>query len=165
MGRIAKVLEFIRGVGGLSDAKCDPGGGAIRQVRHFQGAGDDSPPLPGDYAALVEVPQTGGFVAVGYVDPLTEQTAAPGERRLYARTADGAQIVELWLKADGSARLSNAGGYLELEAEGDVVGNGARMTRDGDVVTSDGVSLRRHTHAQGNDSDNNTEQETEPPTL
>ena len=75
------------------------------------------------------------------------------------------RVSSLRLKADGSARLSNAGGYLELEAEGDVVGNGARMTRDGDVVTSDGISLRNHTHAQGNDSDNNTEQETEPPTL
>lgn len=165
MGRIAKVLEFIRGVGGKSDTKCDPGGGAIRQAPHAQQPGDDAHPLPGDYAVLVETPQSGGFAAVGYVDPQNTQTAGPGERRVYARTADGSQVVELWLKSDGSARLSNAGGYLELEAEGDVVGNGARMTRDGDVVTSDGVSLRGHTHAQGNDSDNNTEQETEPPTL
>lgn len=165
MGRIAKVLAFIRGAGGRSDTKCDPGGGAIRQAPHAQQPGDDAHPLPGDYAVLVEVPQTGGFAAVGYVDPQNAQTAGPGERRVYARTANGEQIVELWFKSDGSARLSNASGYLELEAGGDVVGNGARMTTDGDVVTSDGVSLRWHTHAQGNDSDSNTEQETEPPTI
>lgn len=165
MGRIAKVLEFIRGIGGKSDTKCDPGGGAIRQAPHAQPPGDDSCPLPGDYVVLVEVPQSGGYAAVGYVDPQNTQVAGPGDRRLYARTPEGVQVVELWLKADGSARLSNGAGFLELEAGGDVVGNGARMTTDGDVITSDGVSLRRHTHAQGNDSDNNSEQETEPPTV
>lgn len=139
MGRIAKVLEFIRGAGGKSDTKCDPGGGAVRQAPHAQQPGDDAHPLPGDYAVLVEVPQSGGFAAVGYVDPNNAQTAAPGERRIYARTADGQQVVELWLKADGSARLSNASGHLELQAGGTVDINGFTIDPSGKATSPVGV--------------------------
>lgn len=135
MGRIAKVLDFIRRAGGKSDTKCDPGGGAIRQAPHAQPAGDDGHPLPGDYAVLVEVPQAGGYSAVGYVDPRNAQTAGPGERRIYARSADGAQVVELWLKSDGSARLSNADGFSELKPSGAVDINGCIIGTDGSVTS------------------------------
>lgn len=156
MGRIAKVLAFIRGTGGRSDTKCDPGGGAVRQAPHAQQPGDDAHPLPGDYAVLVEMPQTGGYSAVGYVDPQNAQTAGPGERRIYARTASGAQIVELWLKADGSARLSNGGGFLTLQANGSVDINGLIIDTSGKAtsptgfegpsVVADGKELAGHTH-------------------
>lgn len=156
MGRLAKVLSFIRGAGGKSDTKCDPGGGAIRQAQHAQPPGDDSHPLPGDYAVLVELPQSGRFAAVGYVDPQNEQTAGPGERRIYARAADGARIVALWLKADGSASLSNASGFFTLREDGAVDINGlvidpsgkatSPVGFDGPSMVADGKELAGHTH-------------------
>ena len=46
-----------------------------------------------------------------------------------------------------------------------ITANGAQITEDGDVVTAAGVSLNNHVHAQGVDSDGNTQQPTEPPTI
>lgn len=148
----------------VSDTKVDPGGGALREAQHFAPLGDDAHPLAGDYAVAVAV-QGSRLVVVGYVDPKNAQSAQPGERRIYARDASGAEVCSVWLKSDGSIVAQNANGVLTLEAGGDVVGNGARMTTDGDVVTSDGISLRGHSHAQGPDSAGNTQAETEAPTV
>lgn len=168
MGRIAKVLEFIRGVGGKSDTKCDPGGGAIRQAPHAQQPGDDAHPLPGDYAVLVETPQSGGFAAVGYVDPLNAQTAGPGERRIYARAADGSQVIELWLQSDGSAAMNNGTGFLVLQSDGSVNINGLIIGTDGKATSptgfegpsmvADGKELAGHTHPGVETGSSNTGQ-------
>lgn len=167
MGRIAKLLSFVRGESHgaqVSDVKADPGGGANVTAQHFASPGDDAHPLPGDYVALEGAVGTGRANAVGYLDPRNEQKAGPGDKRVYARDADtGATVAELWLKSDGTATLINAGGSVtlapggaitgandggqfELQAGGDFVANGATMTTDGDVVTSDGISLRTHVH-------------------
>lgn len=60
--------------------------------------------------------------------------------------------------SDGSAVLSLASGLFSV--------NGATIPLTGDVVSSAGTgskSLSGHTHAQGNDSDGDTEVETNPP--
>lgn len=166
MGRIAKLLSFVRGEKNgakVSDVKADPGGGANVTAQHFASPGDDSHPLPGDYVAMAGARGTGRENAVGYIDPTNEPKAGPGEKRIYARDENGAVVVEVWLKNDGTATLVNAegsvtlapsgsikgvngGGQFELQAGGDFVANGATMTTDGDVVTSDGISLRTHVH-------------------
>lgn len=166
MGLIGRILSFVRAERNgaqVSDVKTDPGGGPNVTAEHFAPAGDDSHPLASDYVYAAPSPQRGRYAAVGYVDPKNPPKAQPGEKRIYARDADGTVVVEVWLQNDGTATLVNGegsvtlapdgaikgvngAGQFELEAAGDFVANGATMTTDGDVVTSDGISLRTHVH-------------------
>ncbi len=124
MGLIAKVLSYTRIAerfgAKVSDVKHDPGGGANETSEHFQAANQDAVPLPGDYLVTVSVQRTGGEVVVGFIDPKQEQTAEPGEYRAYARDADGAQVVQLHLKKDGTAVLNNAEATVEMKPSGEV---------------------------------------------
>lgn len=122
MGLISKLLSFSRTTkhdAQASEATADPGGGALLTCEHFADPGDDSHPVPGDYPLLVEVPRTGGAVAVGYLDPKNAQKAAQGEKRIYARDANGDTVVEMWLKADGTAVVSNSLGSITLKPDGE----------------------------------------------
>jgi len=146
------------------EARVDLGGGDIVTAEVFAPAGDDSQALPGDYPVVVTIPRTGGAVIVGYVDPKNAGETDPGERRIYARNAGTGEIVaELRLFANGRIRGQNSAGVFELHRDGTFEANGAKMLVDGDVVTSDGVSLRNHTHPQGADGGGNSEQDTDPP--
>ena len=151
MGLIASVKSFTRRVVNgvrLSDVKVDPGGGANITGEHFSDAGDDSHPLSTDYAAVILVRRSGGAAIVGYADPINDPVAGPGEKRIYGRDSSGAAVNEVWLKSDGSVMISNELGGAELKADGELLhGSGAKITADGDVVTSDGISLRNHVHA------------------
>lgn len=135
MGLIAKVLSYTRIAdrfgAKVSDVKHDPGGGANETGEHFQAANQDAVPLPGDYLLTVSVQRTGGAVVAGFIDPKQEQTAEPGEYRAYARDADGAQVVQIHLKKDGTARMNNANGFIELQADGTVNINGFIIDTDG----------------------------------
>ena len=209
MGELAKLLSFVRRVrrdANVSDAKVDTGGGPNITAEHFSTPGDDSHPLPGDFVLLVRVQQTGRSAAAGYLDPLNEQTAGPGERRLYARDSAGAIVSTIWLKntgevlinnglgsvklrpdggtivetpgatfdvgADGTVKTDNGAGSIELQASGNVVINNVTITPAGNVSTPTnittpsaivgGVEAAAHTHAQGPDSDGNTEQDVGP---
>ncbi len=169
MGLIARVLSFVRTQrdgARVSDVKADSGGGPNVLAEHYQPSGRDAHPLPGDYAYLADSSGRGRQAAVGYIDPLNEQTAGAGEVREYGRDPEtGAIVVQGWLKADGSYTLYNSLGRLTLRADGEFNINGVRITRDGDVITSEGVSLRRHPHDQGADSDGDTQQATHAPTA
>ena len=175
MGELAKLLSFVRRVrrgANVSDAKVDTGGGPNITAEHFSTPGDDSRPLPGDFVLLVQVQQTGRSAAAGYLDPLNEQTAGPGERRLYARDSAGAVVSTIWLKNTGDVLIDNGAGSIELQAGGDVVINNVVITPAGDISTPtkittpsiivNGVEAAAHTHAQGPDSDGNTEQDVGP---
>lgn len=105
MGRIADVLS----VEADGNVKCDKGGGDSTIVDHFADSGGDSPPLPGDSAALVDGPRTGTEQSTGYYDPKNEGQAEPGEKRLYARDSDGVLVAEIWLKADGTITIQGVG--------------------------------------------------------
>lgn len=161
MGLISKVLAYTR-IGErfgakVSDVKHDPGGGANETGEHFQGANQDAVPLPGDYLVTVSVQRTGGQVVVGFIDPKQQQTAEPGEHRTYARNADGEEVVQLILKKDGSAVLSNdsgsvslepdgrilaanGGGYIDLTAGGTVDINGATIDPSGNIETPTNIT-------------------------
>lgn len=176
MGRLGKLLSFLRTTrngSNVSDAKVDTGGGFNLTLEHFSPAGEDAHPLPGDYVAILPIQATGRGVAVAYADPNNEQTAQPGEKRIYARDSSGAFVVELWLKADGSAVLtngfgtvtlsadgaisgSNSNGSFELESGGDFVVNGVTIDTDGNItsptsvsapsIVADGKELAGHDH-------------------
>lgn len=154
MGLVGKLLSFVRAVRNeahVSDTKLDPGGGPNVTAEHFAGPGDDAYPMPGDYVLVVRTPQAGRQAAAGYVDPLNAPAAGLGEKRSYARGADGVAVVELWLKNDGAATLSNSNGRMHLQPNGDVVINGVTIYADGrvDVPASlvlNGRELNDHTH-------------------
>lgn len=105
MGRIARLLDFIRGKVGkahVTDAKGDLGGGQNVQAQHFSDAGDDSHPLPGDEVAVSSSPGAGRWHVTGYLDTKNEPKANPGEKRIYSRDSEGSPVAEIHLKADGS---------------------------------------------------------------
>lgn len=147
MARFAIVQNFIRAVRrgiNLSDTQADPGGGANIKAYHAQQPGDDSAPLAGDTVVVVETPRSNGFAAVGYIDPQNAQTAAPGERRVYGRAADGKQVNELYLHGDGRATLSNDVGFVDLAADGTITlddGAGGSISISGGVVTITGSAI------------------------
>lgn len=138
-GLIGRVLSYTRIAerfgAKVSDVKLDPGGGANETGEHFQAANQDAVPLPGDYLVTVRVQRTGGQVVVGIIDPKQQQTAEPGEHRIYARDADGKQVVQLHMKKDGAARMDNANGFIELQADGTVNINGFTIAPDGSAVS------------------------------
>ena len=142
MGRVAAILEFVRALRNdvkVSDVKVDRGGGDNRTLEHFADSGDDSFPLPMDYVASVDQDGTGRESAVGYLDPLNEQKATAGDKRIYARDpATGAQVVEVWLKSDGTASTENDNGSSVLAPDGSVTGtspNGSfTLAADGSVT-------------------------------
>jgi hypothetical protein len=122
MGFLARVISFARTtVDGAQapEVTVDRDGDEVATGYHFESSGDDAPPLPGDLAYLGDDAGAGAAQAIGYQDPLTPGTAAPGERRIYSRSAPGVVAVELWLKGDGTLVATNpAGGVLELGPDG-----------------------------------------------
>lgn len=125
MGRIARLLSFVRltrNDAKVSDVKVNPGGGPNITAEHFADAGDDSHPLTSDYVALNTDSGTGRESAIGYLDPINEPKAQPGDKRIYSRDADsGAVVVEVWLKNDGTAVVSNENGSVTLRPDGGTV--------------------------------------------
>lgn len=132
MGRLSRLLSFLptsKNGAKVSEAKHDPGGGPNITSPHAQPAGDDAQPLPGDFLLTVELVQTGGEGVAGYIDPNNAQKAQAGEKRIYARNpSTGATIVELWLKNDGSAILSNSSGSVTLATDGAFTAENADAT-------------------------------------
>ncbi len=147
MGRIAKILSFLRVTrrgAKLSDVKVDPGGGPNVTAEHSAPAGDDSFPLDTDYAVLLQTPRSGSEVVVGYFDPLNTPKAEAGDKRIYARDSNGAVIVEVWLKNDGTGILSNANGSFTLSPDGSTKGlnsNGSFELQQGGDFLVNGVNI------------------------
>ena len=124
MGRIANLLSFIRTVRNgaqVTDVKVDPGGGPNITGENFQGAGEDAYPLKTDYPYISDDSGTGRESVLGYVDPVNTPTSQEGEKRIYARDpSNGAVIVEVWLRNDGTAIVFNDKGSVTLSPDGSV---------------------------------------------
>jgi hypothetical protein len=121
MSRTAQVMSSTRvhdEDGHGVDVTVDPGGGDLTTVSHFASSGDDAPPLGVDFTALTDASGTGSENAVGYADVLNAGKAAPGEKRIYARDAEGVVKADLWLKGDGTIIATNAGGTITLSPDG-----------------------------------------------
>lgn len=162
-GRIAKILSFTRTVRNgarVSDVKVDPGGGANITAEHFAPAGDDSHPLNTDYSYAAPVENTGRRVIVGYLDPKNTPKAELGDKRIYGRDpSTGVAVVEVWLKNDGTAVISNGTGTMELQPNGTFNINGVTIDITGAIVTPTSIispsvianskELAEHTHPAG----------------
>lgn len=124
-GLIAYLLSFKRVLSNgakVSDVKVDTGGGDILTAHHTAPPGDDSFPLPDDQLALVRIPRSGRVVVIGYVEPDALQKATAGDKRIYARSSDRLEVIELWLKNDGTGLLSNDNGSFTLRPDGSTIG-------------------------------------------
>lgn len=134
MGRIARLLSFVRltrNDAKVSDVKVNPGGGPNITAEHFADAGDDAHPLITDYVALNTDSGSGRETAIGYLDPLNEPKAQPGDKRIYGRDAEsGAVVVEVWLKNDGTAIVSNDNGSVTLRPDGGTITETPESTFD-----------------------------------
>jgi hypothetical protein len=122
MGRIAEVLSVERVVADgvhVREVRCDPGGGAAITAQQFACSGDDSEPLPGDFAMLEDSAGAGTETVVGYHDPKNEQKAVGGERRLYSRGPTGEVVAEFWMKTNGEivVQVFNAAAFT-LKTDG-----------------------------------------------
>lgn len=138
MGRVAEVLSTKRvndEDGHGVDVTCDPGGGQNVTAALFAASGDDSPPLRGDFVALEDSSGTGVEHVVGCADVRNAGTAANGEKRLFARDANGAVKIQLWLKGDGTLVIGHGNGSIEMAADGAVTINGLVIDPDGNVTT------------------------------
>lgn len=145
MGFLATVVEFLRStVEGVPtpEAKVDRGGNDLVTGYHFAPAGDDAQPLPGDVAYLGGDLGAGNAQILGYQDPQNAGVAGPGERRLYARAADGTIKAQVWLKADGSILLANDAGSMTVAADGAISlaagGATGELAADGAISLSNG---------------------------
>lgn len=161
MGRLAKVLSFVRFTRGDakgSEATVDPGGGANVVAGHFTALGDDSHPLPGDYAVLVDGPGTGVEVVVAYADPINAAISTPGDKIIYARNAaSGVISCRMWLKASGDILIQTASGAISITAAGVINANGVTVDGSGNMTTTGtitaaeviagGKSLAVHVHS------------------
>ena len=140
MGWVARVFSFAR-LTRRQDAKVpvvkgNPGAGANATMEHFSAAGDDSPPLDGDYVAAMDIPRSGGKVAVGSLDPRTAGISLPGEKRIFARSPDGTQVSQIYMLQDGNILIQNDVGSILITPAGIVVIN-ETLTIDtvGNVIT------------------------------
>jgi len=124
MGRIVIVRDFARAIheqgSNVSDVIVDGGGGENITAEHYADAGDDSYPLKTDYAITVNTKRKGGESIVGYADVINIPKAQSGDKRIYARDSNGDAIVDVWLKADGSANIANDNGSITLQPDGSI---------------------------------------------
>lgn len=149
MGLIGILLDWVkrdRSGAQYAEATFDPGAGKNATGVQFGPAGDHARPLPGDYIAAVETAGAGRVIVIGYSDPNNAQDLEPGERRIYARDSSGAVVVDLFLRADGSATLGNSKGSIKLNADGSFDINGAKITADGEIINKRGINLSTHRH-------------------
>ena len=160
MGRIGRVISYDteeRGDITVGLILVDLGGGENKTLDFFSANGDDSPPLPGDYVAVLKQPGTGRAIATSYFDPKNTYDSSIGEKRIYGRSpSTGNKISQVWLKDDGS---------ILIESSGDLTLNGVTISSSGDVVIPNslllnGKEIDDHRHSQGPDSGTDTEQDT-----
>jgi hypothetical protein len=107
---IESVREIIRGIS-TPRVKGQRFAGDTLLADLYAPSGDDSPPLPDDIVFFSRDSTTGGLVYLGAIDQNNPTEAAPGEKRLYARTPAGAIATELWLKGDGTIEIAGSSDF------------------------------------------------------
>lgn len=161
MGLTAVVESFFytSSDGKGAQVKCDLGAGEIVNAFYTSSAGDDSFLVPGDYVELEQDLDTGIHTVVGVVDTKNAQSCLVGEKRIYARNGAGEQVIEIFLKNDGSGYFRNKNGAMKLGSDGVFDINGFTIDTEGratspvQIVTPsaivDNKEIAGHTHPAG----------------
>ncbi len=145
MGVTAVVKGFDRfttGSANFSRVTIDPGAGANQDAIHYSDPGDDSQPLSDDLVAASSNLSTNGQNAVGYVDIKNPGITQPGEKRIYARDADGVITASFYLQNDGTIVLANDNATITISAAGN-------FDFTGGTFTINGQPFATHTHNAG----------------
>lgn len=170
MGRIGKVIKsYIAKLSGSGSnaqfSSVEEFAGDQRTVQVFGPCNEDFAPPENCKTFNIPLGRGRGFlISVAYHNQNIAPVAVHGERRIYSTNQAGDTVMaEVFLKQDGTVLIKNSSGEIELQSSGLIKANDAEIKTDGDIVTSDGKSLRNHIHPQGNDSDGDTEVDTGPP--
>lgn len=132
MSRIGTVESYEQTEDG-GEVVVDLGGGERRTAEHFAPAGDDSPPLPGDAAAVEDSSGQGRLQVTGYDDD-TPKMSLSGERRFYGRDANGNVVNEMHLRRDGTIYAENANASITISPGGVMTSKAKIIVLDGDEV-------------------------------
>ena len=127
MGRIGVILEVGNDTEGGEDiarVKVDLGGNDVRWAPLYGPPGNASKPVAGDYVALVGHPGGSGVTAVAFAAGDIETQSENGEQYIEGRDSDGAPVSVIHMKNDGTIRMENDNGYIELAPNGQVNING-----------------------------------------
>ncbi len=137
MGRITRVLSNI---GSRIKAVIDATD--INEMEHLQPLGDDSRPLPQDDGWSDRTSQNGVDVYLGAFD-YDNKIADPGEKRTYARNADGVPVNHVYLKKDGTIIIASDSYSKTINPDGSwVETNGAyskSVNADGSYEETNGA--------------------------
>ena len=129
MGRITRVLSNIGSrIKALADA------GDINEMEHLQPLGDDSRPLPQDDGWSDRTNKSGGDVYLGAFD-YENKIAKPGEKRTYARDADGNPVSHVYQKDDGTIIIANDSYSKTINPDGSFVETNGTYSKS---VSADG---------------------------
>lgn len=143
MGRIGRVISY--DVESRNDVQVgivlvDMGGGENKNLDFYSACGDDSPPLPGDFVAMLSQPGTGRFVATSYIDKNNQHQSNIGEKRIYARDIGNQQLVcQIYMQNDGTIQLTNSNGSVSIAQNGSVNINGVVIDSSGNINLNNGV--------------------------
>lgn len=116
MGRITRVLSNSP----ENRVKADRNGGDINDMEHLQPLGDDSKPLPQDDGWSDRTSENGNDVYFGAFD-YDNKIAEPGEKRTYARDADGNPVSHVYQKKDGTIIIANDSYSKTINPDGSFV--------------------------------------------
>jgi len=129
VGRITRALSVIgERIKALADA------GDINEMEHLQPLGDDSKPLPQDDGWSDRTNQSGGDVYFGAFD-YENKIAEPGEKRTYARDADGNPVSHVYQKKDGTIIIANDSYSKTINPDGSFVETNGTYSKN---VSADG---------------------------
>ena len=115
-------------------------------VVNFTAPGEDSQPMTGDAIVIIPAGDRGQQIVLASLDQTNKPKAVPGEKRIYSRKPNHDLAIELWLKADGDAVMTNGLGSFRMLADGSVNINGVVITKTGVVTLPNGVALNTHIH-------------------
>ena len=137
MGRITRALSAIGDrIKALADAS------DINEMEHLQPLGDDSKPLPQDDGWSDRTNQSGGDVYFGAFD-YKNKVAQPGEKRTYARNADGDTVSHVYQKKDGTIIIANDSYSKVINPDGSFVENNGTYSKsvnaDGSFTETNGL--------------------------
>ena len=115
MGRITRALSAI---GDRIKAVIDASD--INEMEHLQPLGDDSKPLPQDDGWSDRTSENGNDVYFGAFD-YDNKIAGPGEKRTYARNAEGVPVSHVYQKDDGTIIIANDSYSKTINPDGSYV--------------------------------------------
>lgn len=95
----------------------------VQSVEHINQNGEQTNP-PDDTTVLVLELNPSWKLAIAINDLVDiDENLSPGEKKIYAVDSGNNVVAWIYLKGDGSIRLDNGSGSLELTASGNVVNN------------------------------------------